>query len=110
MIWLELFSQEAVYTNIIVGKDVRLMKRYPRTLLVLALAVCLLPAPFARGAETESVTRGAFLDGLYQAYEERMGETVPADAAAWAKGLGVIQGYPGGALALESLSPAARWR
>lgn len=101
VIWLELFSQEAVYTNIIVGKDVRLMKRYPRTLLVLALAVCLLPAPSAGGAETESVTRGAFLNGLYQAYEERMGETVPANAAAWAKGLGVIQGYPGGDLALE---------
>lgn len=71
-------------------------------LSALVLCVSLLLGTAARAAEPEPVTRGGFVQALYEAHLTYFEET-PAggDAAAWAKEAGIVKGFADGQLRLE---------
>ena len=79
------------------------MKKNIRRLLALALGACLLLGVTAQAAKTESaVTRGRFIQALYDADRARYGNQGTTDPVAWARSLGVVQGYADGSIRPET--------
>lgn len=79
------------------------MKKRTSRLLALAVCACLLLSLSVRAAGTEpTVTRGQFIQLLYDAHRTRNGNQGTTDPAAWAAALGVVQGYADGSLRLDA--------
>lgn len=75
------------------------MKKRISRLLALALCACLLLGAAANAAGTEpAVTRGQFIQQLYDAHKTRNGNLGTADPVTWAVSLGVVQGYADGSI------------
>ena len=75
------------------------MKKRLSRLLALTLCACLLPGAAARAAGTEpAVTRGQFIQQLYDAHQARNGNRSTTDPVVWAASLGVVQGYADGSV------------
>lgn len=75
------------------------MKQRISRLLALALCACLLLGAAANAAGAEpAVTRGQFIQQLYDAHKARNGNLGTADPVTWAVSLGVVQGYSDGSI------------
>lgn len=78
------------------------MKRRFSRLLALMLCTCMLLGAPARAAGTDSaVTRGQFIQQLYDAHKARNGYVGTTDPVAWAVALGVVQGYADGSIGAD---------
>lgn len=73
------------------------MRKRLTHLLALALCACLLSGAAAYAADTgPAVTRGQFIQELYDAHQARNGYRSTTDPMVWAASLGVVQGYADG--------------
>ncbi len=78
------------------------MRKNIRRLLALALGACLLLGVSAQAAKPETVTRGQFIQELYDANKARFGNPGTTDPVAWATSLGVVQGYADGSVRTDT--------
>ena len=79
------------------------MRKQLSRLLTLALCACLLLGATAYAAEKEpAVTRGQFIQQLYDAHKARNGYLGTTDPVAWAVSLGVVQGYGDGSIRADA--------
>ena len=75
------------------------MRKRISRLLALTLCACSLLGAAAYAAGTEpAVTRGQFIQELYDAHQARNGNRNTTDPVVWASALGVVQGYADGSL------------
>lgn len=79
------------------------MKKHVFRLLTLTLCACLVLGVTAHAAGKEpAVTRGQFIQQLYDVHKARNGNQGTVDAVAWASALGIVQGYTDGSIRTDS--------
>lgn len=79
------------------------MKKKLSRLLALALCACLLLGTTVHAAGKEpAVTRGQFIQQLYDAHKARSGYLGTTDPVTWAVSLGVVQGYADGSIRADT--------